>query len=100
MKIYIAGKITGLDTFRENFAEAQTKLETEGHSVMNPAVLPKGFEHREYMHICYAMIDVCDTVFMLDNWTDSIGAAMEHEYAIRTHKKLTYQRSQGQQLEK
>ena len=59
---------------------------------MNPSILPNGFEHEEYMRICYAMIDVCDCVYFLENWTKSKGAQMEHDYAIEFKKKRIYQR--------
>jgi hypothetical protein len=53
MKIYIAGKITDNSNFKEEFAKAESTLKSEGHTVMNPAILPAGFEH---MNICkYAM---------------------------------------------
>lgn len=42
MKIYIAGKITGDENYREKFAKAQAELEKDGHIVLNPSVLPEG----------------------------------------------------------
>ncbi|MCS4522383.1 DUF4406 domain-containing protein [Clostridium botulinum] len=48
---------------------------------MNPSVLPEGFPWEVYMPICYAMIDACNSVYMLKNWTDSKGAKLELEYA-------------------
>lgn len=91
MKFYIAGKITGLPNFEEKFEDATKTLEAEGHIVMNPALLSKGFEHDDYMHICYAMIDVCDAVYLLDNWKDSKGANLEHDYAKRNGKFIQFQ---------
>lgn len=96
VKIYIAGKITGFPGFKAKFAEANKELTAQGHAVLDPSVLPKGFEQREYMHICYGMIDVCDGVFMLDNWRDSVGAGQEHKYAKDNGKTVIYQ--QGQSL--
>ena len=91
MKIYIAGKITGLDNYLELFLKAEAVFKNEGHAVMNPSILPEGFEHREYMHICYRMIDVCDCVFFLDNWKDSKGAIMEYEYAVEQGKFISFE---------
>ena len=79
-KIYIAGKITDNPDYKTHFARAEKRL-TENHTVMNPAVLPLGFDYEDYMKICFAMIDVCDAVYMLDNWQDSPGAIREYEYA-------------------
>lgn len=91
MKIYIAGKMTGLDNFKTLFDAAEKRLKKAGRTVMNPAVLPEGFRHHEYMHICYSMIDVCDGVYMLSNWQDSPGARMEHEYALGKGKVIAYE---------
>jgi len=89
-KVYIAGKITGLENYQNKFWGAKMILERQGHLVMNPAVLPAGFDYEDYMKICFAMIDVCDAVYMLDNWRDSPGAMREHAYAGATGKAIMY----------
>lgn len=91
MKIYIAGKITGLKNYKELFNKAEEQLQAKGYLVMNPAILPVGFEWLEYMTICYKMIDVCDEIYMLNNWMDSDGAKAEHYYARKKGKKISYQ---------
>ena len=78
MKVYIAGKVTGLekaDIFKK-FYESGKQLKKDGYLVMSPAVLAlnEGFDHGDYMHVCYAMIDVCDAVYMQKNWQNSKGA--------------------------
>jgi hypothetical protein len=92
MKIFISGPITGIDNYREEFKTRQTFLEAIGYNVMNPAILPyPGFEHHEYMCICKSMIDACDTVYFMSGWDESIGANMEHAYAIENQKKRMYE---------
>lgn len=86
--IYIAGKITGLKNYKEIFEAAEIDLRERGFIPMNPARLNSGFNHAEYMHICYSMIDVCDTVYLLLDWQESKGAVMEYEYARKTHKDI------------
>lgn len=86
--IYIAGQITGSENFKKIFKAAEIDLKKRGWIPMNPATLNGGFEHTEYMHICYSMIDVCDTVYLLLGWQKSKGAVMEHEYAIKNHKDI------------
>ena len=89
MKIYIAGKITGLANYRENFNRVEEKLTQNGHAIMNPSKLTDGFNYEDYMKVCFAMIDVCDMIYLMENWTDSAGAKREKEYAER-NKKLVY----------
>ena len=89
MKIYIAGKITGDPNYRRKFDKEAFKLKSNGHIVLNPAILPKGMEHHEYMHICFSMIDVADLIYFLPCWKDSKGAVMEYEYAKQNGKSCT-----------
>ena len=93
MKIYIAGKITGNPSFRDDFKKAELALKLQGHIVLSPAdtiARIQRLEHHEYLHICYAMIDVADAVALLPNWKDSKGAKMEMEYAKKANKKIMY----------
>ena len=81
MKIYIAGKITGDPDYRVKFSDAQRQIEAQGHIVLNPATLPEGMEPKDYMRICFAMIDVADEVWFLPDFLFSIGAHIEHTYS-------------------
>ncbi len=95
MKIYVAGKISGLDpiTVLEKFSRAFCALRRDGHSVFSPSTLPAydDVPHEDYMHICYAMIDICDAVYMLRDWQKSKGARMELQYAADWGKKILYE---------
>ena len=95
MKVYIAGKITGLEkaVIFEKFYESGNQLKKDGHLVMSPTVLVlnEGFEHEDYMHICYAMIDVCDALYMQKDWQQSKGARMELQYAKGFKKQIFYE---------
>lgn len=95
MKFYIAGKVTGLEKayIFKKFYESGNLLKKDGHLVMSPAVLAlnEGFEHEDYMHICYAMIDVCDAVYMQKDWQQSEGARMELQYAKDWKKQIIYE---------
>lgn len=81
MKIYIAGKITGDPDYRAKFADAQRQIEAQGHIVLNPATLTDGMEPKDYMRICFAMIDVADEVWFLPDFLFSIGAHIENTYS-------------------
>lgn len=100
MKIYISGKMTGLTPrqIKKNFNKLEENLILHfGHcvSVMNPAVTYnmksyKEFSYEDWLKIDFAMIDVCDSVYLLKNWEDSEGAKKEIAYAFRTNKKIFF----------
>lgn len=48
--------------------------------------LPDGLHYEDYMHICFAMIDVADLVVLMKNWESSTGAKREFEYASNRGK--------------
>lgn len=77
MKIFISGKITGDPDYREKFAQAEREIINKGHLAMNPAILPAGFSHAEYMKITLAMQSVCDATYMMPGWEESEGAKAE-----------------------
>ena len=81
MNIYIAGKITGDPNYREKFNRLAMQLVDEGHNVMNPAVLPDGFEYEQYMEICFKMLAACPVVVFMPDWKDSDGAIRERKYS-------------------
>ncbi len=92
MKIFISGKMSGEPNYnRAKFNQVAKTLTEQGHHVMNPAILPDGFEHNEYLHICKAMIDCCDAVYMLKGWELSLGANLEYIYAAHNEKKTMYE---------
>ena len=80
-KIYIAGPMAGVADYKERFARAEKKLRSMGHTVINPAVLPEGLAHEDYMRICLAMVDAAELVCMLPGWSKSAGAGIEYAYA-------------------
>jgi hypothetical protein len=89
MKVYIAGKITGFPNYKMHFNMVEEGLKSKGHAVMNPARMTDGFLYEEYMKVCFAMIDVCECVYLMDNWMDSPGARREKEYA-ESKKKIIF----------
>jgi hypothetical protein len=90
-KIYIAGKITNLQNYKQYFNEVEADLISQGHIIMNPARLGEGFPYTAYMPICLAMIEACDTICMLSNYKDSKGAQVELAYASLQGKNIIYQ---------
>lgn len=82
IKVYLAGPMTGLPDFnRPVFFQAGNTLHDHNHIILNPAVLPDGLEHGDYMKICLPMIEAAEAVIMLPGWEKSKGANMEYNYA-------------------
>ena len=90
MKAYIAGKITGNERYREEFAAGEKKLRALGYIPLNPAVLPEGLEKADYMRICSAMLDSADAIALLITWTASEGAGIELSLARYTGKEIIH----------
>lgn len=92
-KIYIAGKITGLDRTEaiRNFGVAEELLREMGAVPFNPTCLPKGFTWQDYMTICLEAVKFCDAVYMLSNWRDSPDANKEHDTARMLCRKIYYE---------
>lgn len=89
-KIYIAGPIAGVPQYANKFRRAAHIWRTRGALVMTPHVLPEGFPWAAYMPICYAMMDACDTIYMLPGWRDSKGATLEHDRAKERGMEIVY----------
>lgn len=94
-KVYIAGKISGLtrEEAVTKFERAAVQLKAQGYETFVPTALPSydDVPHENYMHVCYAMIDICDTIFMLKDWQDSKGARLERKYAFDGDKQIVYE---------
>jgi len=89
MKLYVAGPMTGKpDLNFPAFHEMTAKLRALGHTVLNPAEVPQGFEYEEYMTIDFAYISVCDGIVLLDGWKESSGAIREVAFAQENNKQI------------
>ena len=95
MKIYISGAITGTDDYIERFANAEKELTEQGYSVINPAKvnaqLPEDTTYDEYMKMSFCMLDMCEAIFMLKEWSKSCGANREYEYAMAKDMIIMYE---------
>ncbi len=87
-KIYIAGKITGNEVYKQQFAELEEWLKCVYPNVMviNPAVLPQGLSRADYARIYISMIDSADIVVFDSDIGDSKGSQLEIEYCDYINK--------------
>lgn len=91
-RIYISGPVTGTTDYMERFARAEKELTVAGYEVINPVKvisdMPSSLTWEECMHICIAMLDICDSICMLDGWKGSKGGAMEMKHAMEQGKEI------------
>ncbi len=96
-KIYISGPITGFEKedYMKRFSDAEKDLTERGYIVVNPAKvlaqLPEETNYGEYMKLSLVMLDMCDSIYMLNGWQKSTGAHLEQQYAISMRKKSLFQ---------
>ena len=95
-KIYLSGPMTGIkDHNYPLFTEVTAALREAGHEVYNPAEWcgKHGIKEEDFLayadeafadYCCY-ICRVADTIVMLPNWTDSLGAKTEHGLAKCLH---------------
>lgn len=98
MKTYIAGPMSGIHQFNFPAFHARAAIErAAGHEVINPAEINGGADElvecatmtEEELHGHWldcmrkdiAALITCDRIIMLDGWTKSRGASLEHHIA-------------------
>lgn len=103
-KIYISGKITGMETEAfKLFKEAETMLRGAGYNAINPMELEHDHDKtwESYMRECLEAMDECDTIYLLDNWNKSKGAkvelrkAIENDFTIWTESSFKKQKKKN-----
>lgn len=93
-KIYISGKITGIENQAPAlFEAAENYLTSLGYQVINPMKLPHnhGKTWAEYMREDIKALCDCDAIYFLKNWIDSNGACIEFWLADDLHIEKFYQ---------
>ncbi len=89
LRVYISGKITGMDTnlAKYKFANAANRLKEIGTEPINPMALKHDTEQwKELMAADIMELLTCNAILLLDNWHDSNGARIE--YAIARERGL------------
>ena len=84
--IYISGKITGTDDYKDRFLKAEQKLISKGFNVLNPVKVGKLLERHlapkiptwvEYMKQDIKAMMSADCIYMLKGYRESKGARLE-----------------------
>lgn len=103
MKVYISGKISGLDyeEVKKRFLDAEEFLESLGIHAVNPLKNGLSVDDDWINHLCrdIKMLHDCDSIYMMDGWQKSNGACIEYDFAVRTGKTILFEsniiRNQG-----
>ena len=95
-RIFISGGITGVADYLERFSAAEKQLKRKGYKVINPTVVSKHLldadaDWNDFMVVTQALLDICDSIYMLRGWEQSVGAAIEHKRALETKKVIIYE---------
>ena len=88
MRVYISGKITGLQRpiFEAAFYGAEQLLTDKGYNPINPLRITEalGIDESDYPKLMGVDIEAllrCDAIYQLPNWQDSKGARAEKAIA-------------------
>ena len=93
MKLYISGAISSDLNWYEKFSNAEKRLQEryDDAIIFNPILTSKyadKISYEDFMTIDMAIIDVCDTIFLLKDWKESKGAVREYHYALSKNKNI------------
>jgi hypothetical protein len=82
MKVYISGKITGLqpEEYMPLFDQAEILLKENGFTdLVNPTKLGINVteDWSRAMAVCMPALEKCQAIYMIDNWKESFGARRE-----------------------
>lgn len=92
-RLYIAGPMSNLpDLNFPAFHAAAALYRSRGAIVINPAELNPnpGMAWSDAMRVDIACLATCDGIVMLDGWTASKGASLEHHIAVALGMTVTY----------
>ena len=89
--VYVAGKISGLPNWEDNFIRVEKFVASQSGFPMSPRILPPHMSQQAYMDICFSFVRNCNAVIFLKNWKDSLGAVAEHAYAIKIERTILYE---------
>lgn len=94
MIVYISGPMANDFDHAEKMNKAEEMLKAKRHIVFNPAKNPVGLKFEQYMQIDLNLINMCDCIYLLPGYENSVGCSVEilHAYILYTiaTKNITF----------
>lgn len=98
MKIYIAGKISGLHyaEVEAKFNQAKQHLRNWGYEPISPLDNDCASScWAEQMMACLPLLLSCGGIYLLSDWEQSDGARIEHTFALKRKMYIIKQSNQS-----
>lgn len=86
------------EEFNRHFRKAEFDLWCKGYTIVNPCAFTAMFDrvgvgYAEALMFDLSVVSHCDAVYMLSNWEESKGAAVEKAFAEALGKEVLYEKT-------
>ena len=104
MKIYVSGAVTGIKDYRYIFSNKTWYLNQTNNKYglyfINPVEMNSQFDaldinnneflnYDDFMKLCYTELELCDGIYLMNGWRNSMGANRELGFA-KGQKKMIF----------